>query len=106
MALLVLRATDSAYHPKSRSLFDQIRRSAFSIEANIVEGYALGTRPQFLRHLRIARGSAAEAECMARLAVEAGYLSKEAGREIEDLLAGTMRTLHGLLRSRPPVTVP
>ena len=106
LALLVLRATDSAYHPKSRSLFDQIRRASFSIEANIVEGYALGTRPQFLRHLRIARGSAAEAECLVRLSVESGYLSKEAGREIEDLLAGTLRTLHGLLRSLAQVTVP
>ncbi len=36
--LLALRATDAAYHPRARSLFDQIRRAAISIEANIVEG--------------------------------------------------------------------
>jgi len=36
-ALLALRITDQSYHPKSRSLFDQIRRAAVSIEANVVE---------------------------------------------------------------------
>ena len=105
VALLVLRETDAAYQPKARSLFDQIRRAAFSVEANIVEGYALGTRPQFLRHLRIARGSAAEAECLVRLAAEADYLSKEVSLGIEDLLGATMRALHGLLRRPPVVTV-
>ena len=48
-----------------------------SVEANIVEGYALGSRPQFRRHLRIALGSAAETECLIDLAQEAGYLGGE-----------------------------
>src|SRR2546427_7872348 len=43
--LLVLRATDAAYHPRSRSLFDQLRRATISVEANVVEGYALNTAP-------------------------------------------------------------
>jgi len=82
-------------------LFNQIRRAAASVEANIVEGYALGTTPQFLRHLRIAMGSAAEAESLARLATELGYLQAESARELEALLGGAMRAIHGLLRSPP-----
>jgi len=39
---------------------DQIRRAALSVPANVAEGYALGTKPQLIRHLRIALGSAAE----------------------------------------------
>jgi four helix bundle protein len=39
---------------------DQIRRACASIPANIAEGYALGTTPQFIRHLQIALGSATE----------------------------------------------
>jgi four helix bundle protein len=85
------------------ALFDQIRRAAISVEANIVEGYALNTAPLCRRHLRIAFGSAAEAECLTRAAVEIGYLKKDAGGMIETPLDGAMRALRGLMRS-PPVT--
>ena len=100
-AVMVLRVTDRAFDSRYRGLFDQIRRAAVSVEANIVEGYALGTTPQFLRHLRISMGSAAEAECLVRLAGEQGYLPKEACLQIEETLGGTMRALHGLLRKPP-----
>lgn len=95
---MALRMTDAAYHPKARSLFDQIRRAAVSIEANVVEGYALGTAPQFVRHLRIARGSAAEAECLVRLGAEVGYLNQEQAAALELLLGQAMGTIQGLLR--------
>ncbi len=36
LSIGVLRATDRAYHPRSRAVFDQLRRAALSIEANIV----------------------------------------------------------------------
>jgi len=98
-ALVALRTTDGAYHPKARSLFDQIRRAAVSIEANIVEGYALGSSAQFRRHLFIARGSAAEAECLVRLAVELGYLRESPGRELEAAVGDALRPITGLLRS-------
>src|SRR2546430_11002388 len=68
VAVLALTKCDKAFHPRSKALFDQLRRSAVSVEANIVEGYALGTTLQFRRHLRIAMGSAPEPECLTRLA--------------------------------------
>src|SRR2546430_16221632 len=83
-------------------LFDQLKRATLSIEANIVEGYALGTVPLCRRHLRIAFGSAAEAECEARVARELGYLPDPAVEEMENLLGGAMRALHGLMQ-HPPV---
>ncbi len=96
--LLVLRATDASYHPRCRALFDQLRRAAISTEANIVEGYALGTLRYFQQHMRIALGSAAEAECLGRVARELGYLPEEVVRELERLLGSSMRALHGLIR--------
>jgi len=66
--------------------------------ANIVEGYALESTLQFRKHLRIAMGSAAEAECLVRAASELNYLSGEVAVELENLLGGTMRVLRGLLR--------
>jgi four helix bundle protein len=95
--LLVLRATDVAYHPRSRALFDQIRRATISIEANIVEGYALSTPAYFRKHLRIAIGSAAEAECLVRTAGEVNYLAEARCAEVLELLGRTMRLLRGLL---------
>src|SRR2546423_6512356 len=89
-AVLTLKQCDASYHPRSRALFDQLRRSTISIEANIVEGYALGTPLQFRRHLRIAMGSAAEAECLTRLAAEVEYLPKEVTDELERLLERSM----------------
>ena len=95
----VMRVTDAAYHPRARPLFDQLRRAAVSIEANVVEGYALGSKPQFARFLRIALGSGAEAECLTRAAVELGYLSPEQGRTIAVELARALKLIYGLWRA-------
>ena len=102
IAVLALTKCDSAYHPRSKALFDQLRRAAISVEANVVEGYALGTTLQFRRHLRIAMGSAAEAECLTRLAAELEYLPDDVTREMEAVLERAMAALHGLLRK--PIT--
>jgi four helix bundle protein len=100
-AVLALKKCDASYHPRSRALFDQLRRATISVEANIVEGYALSTPLQFRRHLRIALGSAAESECLTRLAAEVGYLPKADTDELERLLERAMAALHGLLRKKP-----
>src|SRR5882762_8789127 len=97
-AILTLKQCDASYHPRSRALFDQLRRATISVEANIVEGYALGTPLQFRRHLRIAMGSAAEAECRTRAAGELKYLPEDVVRELERLLERCMAALHGLLK--------
>ena len=56
---------------------------------------------QFRRHLRIAMGSAAEAECLTRLAAEVKYLPSETTDELETLLERAMAALHGLIRKIP-----
>ncbi len=98
LLLGALRATDAAYHPRSRARFDQIRRAAISVEANVVEGYALSTPLQFRRHLRIACGSAAEAECLIAAAGELGYLPGEVVKRLETILDEVLAMLFGLLR--------
>jgi len=70
-----------------------------SVEANIVEGYALGSRPQFRRHLRIALGSAAETECLIDLGQEAGYLGGEIAGPLRKSVDAALALLHGTLRS-------
>jgi four helix bundle protein len=104
--MLTLKATDESYHPRSRALFDQLKRAAISVEANIVEGYALRTAPLFRRHIRIAIGSAAEAECLTRAAGEAGYLERFVVRELEITFGATLAALSGLYQSPPTPTAP
>lgn len=98
---LTLSATDRAYHPRSRALFDQLKRATISVEANIVEGYALGSPALCRRHLRIALGSAAEAECLALAAGEATYLDLSVVKALEKNLGDAMRALRLLLRAPP-----
>ena len=95
----VLRATDRAYHPRSRAVFDQLRRASLSVEANIVEGYALGTPLQFRRHLRIALGSAAEAECFLEIVRELGYMPRERVEDLSALVDQIIGNLFGLVRT-------
>ena len=101
-ALLAHRAADTANHPRARALFDQLKRAAFSVEANVVEGYALHTLPLRRQHFWRAFGSAAEAECAVRLAGELGYLKETVATELKDTLGNAMRTLRGLLDAHPP----
>jgi len=50
--------------------------------------------------LRIAIGSAAEAECLTRLAAEVQYLPKQTTDELEHLLERSMAALYGLIRKK------
>jgi four helix bundle protein len=101
--LVAYRATAGSRNPDSWALFDQLRRAAVSVEANIVEGYALASPRYFMKHMRIAFGSAAEAETVARAAGELGHLPPDVVRKLEDLLGGAMKTLRGLItRPRRP----
>src|SRR2546428_6992062 len=85
LALSVLKSTDGLDHPRSRAIVDQLRRAAVSVEANIVEGYALGTAAQVKRHLRIALGSVAETEILLELGAGPGYLPAEVIERIQPL---------------------
>ncbi len=98
LSLLALEACSAAYHPRAAALLDQLRRSALSVELNIVEGYALGTRAQFLRHLRIAIGSAAEAQCLSELARKLTFLPDPVTARLDELLDESLACLHGLLK--------
>ena len=98
LSISVLRATDRGYHPRSRAIFDQLRRASLSVEANIVEGYALTTPLQFRRHLRIALGSAAEVECFLEIVRELEYLPRAPLDELLQLTDQILGNLFGLVR--------
>ncbi len=100
LTIEILRATDTTRRQMTWAVFDQLRRAAVSVEANIVEGYALNTSGLLCRHLRIAIGSLAEVECLARTAGEMKYLDDEASNRISAIVDETFPLLVGLYRSR------
>ena len=65
---LVLDLTRDQWKPHLAIEYRQLSAAAISTQINITEGYGLGTQPLFLRHLRIAYGSAVEAGDFGRLA--------------------------------------
>lgn len=90
-----LRVCDGSYHPRAAAVIGQLRRAVVSIETNIVEGYALRTRPLFRRHIRIALGSAVETERLLSICSELGYFPH---RSVTPLLRTADRTVALLYR--------
>src|SRR2546427_8099447 len=56
-AVLVMRVTDEPHHPRTRSLFEQLRRAAVLVEGDILGGYAATNPARFRWALRIRVGS-------------------------------------------------
>jgi len=79
-------------------LSDQIRRSAISIPANLAEGYGLSTRPQLVRCLRIALGSAYELRLHLELARDLRLTQGDQIGDAEKLVDETIRMLIGMLK--------
>jgi len=94
-----LRALDAVYHPPAQAVFEQLRRAVVSVETNVVEGYALGSGEEFREHLRIALGSAAQADALLNIAEELGYLPGDKLERLRRSAGLTIGALHGLLRS-------
>jgi len=82
LTLMIYKASEKFPRHEIFGLTSQIRRASVSVEANIAEGYALGTAPNYLRHLNISIGSLAETECHVEVAHDLAYLSDAAYSEL------------------------
>lgn len=81
-------------------LTSQMRRAATSVPSNIAEGYGRGSTKDYLKHLRVARGSLAELSTQYELTIELEMLTSS--DPVWDLLEETDRVLQGLIRSIKP----
>lgn len=81
-------------------LTSQLRRAAFSVPANIVEGYSFPRSPTRLRHLRIAIASLAEVGYALHFAKRVGYLKSDAWTTIDVEVRKTAAPLLGLARQQ------
>lgn len=78
-------------------IVQQMRRAVVSVPSNIAEGYARGTTLDYLRCLRIARGSIAELDTQIELSEDLRFAAMN--QEVHDRLADSTRLLQALIRS-------
>ena len=62
---------------KDYGLRDQIRRATVSISSNIVEGFEKNNNNEFVRFLKIAKGSSGEVRNQLYIALAINYISQE-----------------------------
>ena len=75
------------------ALRDQLRRSIISISSNIVEGFEKNNNNEFVRFLRIAKGSAGEALNQLEISCIVGYITQEELESASEELKLLMRQI-------------
>ena len=81
----------------------QMRRAAVSVPSNIAEGYAGQSGGNYIRHLRIARGSLAELSTQVDLAVSMEMIPPD--QQLSELMREEERILQALIKSLESKTV-
>jgi four helix bundle protein len=97
LAKAVYIATRTMPDSERFGLTNQMRRCAISVPSNIAEGHARQSRLDYLKFLRIARGSLAELATQIEIAWELKLMRLD--HDLEALMAEVDRVLQGLIRS-------
>jgi four helix bundle protein len=98
VSLAVLDASREHWKPYAAAVFAQLQRSALSVQLNIAEGYALGSRKSFANHLRIAYGSAVEARDLLDIVADKAIIPEALVREAIENNVRCQRLLVGLIK--------
>ena len=79
-------------------LSGQLRRAAYSVAANIVEGVARRSKGQQVHFFNIAEGSLAETAYCLHVARRLGYITESEFLELDDAVRQVFAPLSGLIR--------
>jgi four helix bundle protein len=81
--------TNKKKFSKDFKLRDQIRSAIISVSSNIVEGFEKNNNNEFIRFLKIAKGSTGEARNQVYIALIVGYINQKefnkVNKELENL---------------------
>ena len=100
LAVKIYEITKKDPFNKDFGLRDQMRRSSVSISSNIAEGDQLDTDKSSIRHLRIAKGSAAELYTQSIISNRIGYLAKHDFEYIKKECQEILGMLGNLIKHR------
>jgi len=81
---------------------DQIERAAVSVMNNIAEGFEKKSNKEFLRYLKIAKGSCGEVKSMLYLAKDLSYIKNETFESLFEKTERIQKMIVGLIRSLEP----
>jgi four helix bundle protein len=98
LTVAVYERTRSFSKEEIYGLTSQLRRAAYSVPANIVEGASRDSKKDYLHFLYIARGSLSEAQYFIHLAARLGYLPSEVADTLRQQTKVAFARLHGLIR--------
>lgn len=99
LVLLIYKLTKSFPKTEQYVLVPQIRRSAISVAANIVEGYAKKSTKEYIRFLDISIGSVTELELFLELSFELKYFDTMKFSETNGLLIEVKKLLYSYQKS-------
>lgn len=97
---LAMRVHKELIECKNFGLKDQIQRSAVSVPSNIAEGFERYSNKEFIRYLRIAKGSAGELRTQLHIAIGIGVLDKSVGEELLNKTRLISSMIHNLIKVR------
>jgi four helix bundle protein len=97
--LSVYQGTKSFPDRERYGLTAQLRRAAISVVSNIAEGSGRQGDREYIRFLRIARGSVCELECQLLVSRDLGYLPPDAWQRLDKDCQDLSRMLNALIRS-------
>jgi len=80
-------------------LTSQLRRSSYSVPANIVEGSSRESKRDYLHFLYIARGSLSETQYFIHLAKRLAYLTDPDAERLHSQTKQAFACLHGLIQA-------
>ena len=95
----VYRLSQSYPADERFALTAQTRRAAVSVPSNIAEGYGRGQQRDYVRFIRMARGSLYELETQLLLAVRLGFTTADSGGRCMELVREVDRILCALIRA-------
>lgn len=102
LALEIYKITKLYPAEEKFGLVSQLRRSASSIPANIVEGFKRRSKKDFAHFVNIAEGSLEETKYTLFLSYELGYLDKNKFEELNKACDEIGRMLNGLYKKLNP----
>jgi four helix bundle protein len=89
--------TAKKYFVKDLALREQIRKAVISISSNIVEGFEKNNNNEFIRFLKIAKGSVGEVRNQLYIALVVNYITQEEFNKINQELENLASQIGGFI---------
>ena len=99
LTVAIYEATKTFPKEECHGLTSQLRRAAYSVPANVVDGAARNSQKDYLHFLQIARASLAETHYFLHLSLRLGYFDQSHGAVLLQQAETVARVLAGLMRA-------